>query len=171
MKKTCQYCNKIFEKKKTESKKYWVAKIFCSSKCYGLNKKGRIPSGVKLWKKGEHVSPNTEFKRGIFYQFDKKPTSIEKLLYDFLVMSGIVFEKQYLVNRKFLVDAFIPSLNLVIEADGNYWHSLPKNIKKDKAENAYLTACGFDLIRLEEQSIHNNSFVQILKERGVGQNL
>lgn len=65
---------------------------------------------------------------------------------------------QYKVNNKFLVDAYIPSLNLIIEADGNYWHTLPKIINKDKAENAYLTKCGYKLLRLSEDEINNGSF-------------
>lgn len=31
-------------------------------------------------------------------------------------------------------------------------------IKKDKAENAYLTKCGFNLLRLSEAEINNTNF-------------
>ena len=88
----------------------------------------------------------------------KEPTSIEKKLYDELKRRGILFETQKLINGKFLVDAYIPSLNLIIEADGNYWHSLDRVVKKDKAENAYLKKCGYNLIRMSETEINNNSF-------------
>ena len=93
----------------------------------------------------------------------KEPTSIEKTIYDYLLLKGILFEKQRLINGKFIVDAYIPSLNLVIEADGKYWHTLDRVIKKDKAENAYLTKCGFDLLRLSEDEIRSGKF----KERMV----
>ena len=96
-------------------------------------------------------------------QNNKQPTSIEKKVYAELKKRGLLFERQYLVNGKFLVDAYIPSLNLIIEADGKYWHSLPKVQKKDKAENAYLTKCGFNLLRFSEEEIKNDSF----KERMV----
>ena len=95
-------------------------------------------------------------------QNSKEPTSIEKKVYEELKNRGLLFEKQYLVNGKFLVDAYIPSLNLVIEADGEYWHSLPKVVKKDKAENAYLTKCGFNLLRLTETEINNGNFKERL---------
>lgn len=91
-------------------------------------------------------------------QNSKKPTSIEKAVYDYLILKGIIFEKQKLINGKFIVDAYIPSLNLVIEADGSYWHSLDRVIKKDKAENAYLKKCGFNIFRLSEKEIRNGSF-------------
>ena len=88
----------------------------------------------------------------------KEPTSIEKKVYEELKNRGLLFEKQKLINGKFLVDAYIPSLNLVIEADGDYWHSLDRVVKKDRAENAYLTKCGFNLLRLSETEINNGEY-------------
>jgi len=88
----------------------------------------------------------------------KGPTSIEIKLYTELENRGLLFETQKLINGNFLVDAYIPSLNLVIEADGDYWHSLNRVIKKDKAENAYLTKCGYKIIRFSESEINNTPF-------------
>jgi very-short-patch-repair endonuclease len=88
----------------------------------------------------------------------KEPTSIEKKLYSELKNRGLLFETQKLINGKFVVDAYIPSLNLIIEADGDYWHSLPKNMARDKSKNSYLKAVGFNLIRLSETEINNGKF-------------
>jgi len=101
-------------------------------------------------------------------QNSKEPTSIEKIVYDFLLSKGIIFEKQRLVNGKFLVDVYIPSTNTIIEVDGCYWHGCKicgflKRNKKDKAENAYLIKCGYNLLRLPEHEINDGSF----KERMV----
>ena len=92
----------------------------------------------------------------------KQPTSIEKTLYDYLLMKGILFERQKLINGKFIVDAYIPSMNLVIEADGKYWHDLDKITKKDRAENAYLNKCGYKMIRLSEDEIKSGKFKERL---------
>ena len=101
--------------------------------------------------------------RGLIKQQNmKEPTSIEKIVYDELKKRGLVFEKQKLINGKFLVDAYIPSLNLIIEADGDYWHSLDRVRKKDKAENAYLTKCNYKLLRLSEREINDGSFINKL---------
>ncbi len=97
------------------------------------------------------------------WQLSKKPSSIEKIVYDFLLSKGVIFEKQKLINGKFLVDVYIPEFNLVIEADGKYWHTLDRVMKKDKAENAYLKKCGFNLLRLGEDEINSGKF----KERMV----
>jgi len=112
--------------------------------------------------------PKEHFKRiGLIgvqkQQNSKEPTSIEKKVYKELEARHLLFEKQKLINGKFLVDAYISNLNLVIEVDGDYWHSLPRVMKKDKAENAYLTKCGYNLLRLSEKEINDGSF----KERMV----
>lgn len=96
-------------------------------------------------------------------QNSKEPTSIETKVYKELKARHVLFEPQKLINGKFLVDAYVPKFNLVIEADGDYWHSLPRVMKKDKAENAYLKKCGYNLLRLSEKEINNGSF----KERMV----
>ena len=90
------------------------------------------------------------------------PNSIERILYEELKARGFLFEIQKLINGRFLVDAYIPSLNLVIEADGDYWHSLEKNKIRDKRKNAYLKACGYNLLRLTETEINNGSFKERL---------
>lgn len=93
------------------------------------------------------------------------PTSIEKAVYDELEKRGVEFEPQKVINGKFVVDAYVPALNLVIEVDGDYWHSLDKVVKRDKSKNAYLSACGFNLLRLPEHEIRDKSYKAKLDER------
>lgn len=83
----------------------------------------------------------------------RKPTSIETKVYEELKKTGYLFETQKVIGGKFIVDAFIPKLNLVIEVDGSYWHSLDRIIKKDKAENAYLAKCGYKVLRIPENKV------------------
>lgn len=93
----------------------------------------------------------------------KGPTSIERKLYKQLKKKNINFIKEHIIG-KFRVDVYIPSLNLVIEADGDYWHSLDYVIKKDKTENAYLKKHGYKLLRISETDINNGNFVDILEK-------
>lgn len=139
-----------------------------NKKCpYLLGNKYRL--GKTPWNKNKSFMPKEFYQRigllGLKKQAAmKEPTSIEKKVYEELKARGILFETQKLINGRFLVDAYIPSLNLVVEADGSYWHSLPKTIKKDKIKNAYLKACGFSLLRLTETEINNGSFKEKLSE-------
>lgn len=80
-------------------------------------------------------------------------TSIEKYVYEQLEKGGIAYEKQVLINDKFTVDAFIPSLNLAIEVDGDYWHSLPQHQLRDKAKNGYLAKLGLKILRIKESEV------------------
>lgn len=178
--KTAKYCSKTcYGKGKIGSGKFLVSvcgqcgksiknrkkRIYCSIQCRAIavgNKNRRHPVHVPK------IMDRAFFKKisllGIAkQQRSKEPTSIEKKLYDELFLRRIKFKKQELINNKFLVDAFIPSLNLVIEADGDYWHALDRVKRKDKAENAYLSKCGFSILRLSEKEINDGSF----KERMV----
>lgn len=133
--------------------KKWSAQM---RKKFSDIKKGKMPKNcTEGWRlKGK-------IRRQEIYE-NREPTSIEKKLYEELKNRGLLFESQKLINGRFIVDAYIPSLNLVVEADGNYWHSLPRTVKKDKAENAYLKTCGYNLLRISETEINNGNFVNKL---------
>lgn len=146
---TC-FCGETFRSYAHRPRKY------CSRLCFAK---------APRWNKGRPVSEKERARLarmrliGIKKQQDsKQPTSIERKLYMELTSRGLLFETQKIINGKFIVDAYIPSLNLIIEADGNYWHSLERVVKKDRAENAYLTKCGYNLLRLSEAEINSGAF-------------
>ena len=65
----CKYCNRLFQVKPYRKS---IAK-YCSHKCYSIDKLGKSPWNMGLktgfvpktaFKKGEHVSSKTEFKKG-----------------------------------------------------------------------------------------------------------
>lgn len=86
---------------------------------------------------------------------------IEQLVYKYLDILGIAYEKQKKINY-YTADIFVESKNLIIECDGNYWHSLKENIIRDKRKNTYLINHGYNLIRLSEFEIKEGSFKQKL---------
>lgn len=53
----CIICQREFK-----VKPYRKGAKFCSSKCYGISEKGKIPKSA--FKKGHHSSPKTEFQKG-----------------------------------------------------------------------------------------------------------
>jgi len=148
-----------------ETSKKTKDKISRATRIFSL-KTGRVPPSRKGIKS---TMPKEFFQRigalSILSQNNRKtPTSIERKLYKYLEFKKIIFNKQHFINH-FVVDAYIPKLNLIIEADGIYWHNLEKNKKKDKAKTAYLEKCGYELLRLSEDEINNNSFVNKLEYR------
>ena len=95
----------------------------------------------------------------------KGPTSIERKLYEHLSEIGIDFEKQRRIGGGFIVDAYIKSLNLIIEADGKYWHSTPRGIETDKRKNKHFEDNNYDFIRLLEDNINDGTFKKVLNKK------
>ncbi len=135
-----------------------------------LKMRGKRPNFIP-WNKGKQFLPKEHYQKIGIESVKKQSamngyTSIERAVYQELKLRGLLFEKQKFINGKFLVDAYIPSLNLIIEVDGDYWHSLPRIIGRDKAKNAYLAKCGYNLLRLTETEINQN--VKIALDRIYG---
>ena len=123
----------------------------------GIANKGRLP-----WNTGKHRDEETKYKlrmARLKQRFIRKNTTIECAVYEELKLRGFVFETQKPIGNRFIVDAYIPSLNLVIECDGDYWHSLSKTKERDKLKNDYLNDNGFGLLRLTETEIKNKEFI------------
>ena len=101
--------------------------------------------------------------------FPKKDTKIEVKIQDFLKELKIeYFTHQYMnINHGYQCDIFIPSKNLVIECDGNYWHSYPTGKEIDYIRTKELIEKGFKVLRLWEIDIKKmtlNNFKQQIGE-------
>lgn len=53
-------------------------------------------------------------------------------------------------------DGAIAGSNVLIEADGAYWHSLPAAIKRDAKKNQWCMDNGYTLLRVPEKPFRNN---------------
>jgi len=80
-----------------------------------------------------------------------RDTSIEIKIQNFLKQLGIeFFTHQYIkeIEHAYQCDILIPSMNLVIECDGNYWHKYPVGLEKDHIRTKELIEKGFKVLRL-----------------------
>ncbi len=91
-----------------------------------------------------------------------KDTSIEIKIQNFLKELEIeFFTHQYMkIEHGYQCDILIPSKNLVIECDGNYWHKYPIGRKIDKIRTLELLEKGFKVLRLWEQEINKITLKQ-----------
>lgn len=64
-------------------------------------------------------------------------TKIELILCSILDDLKIRYQKQYRVGF-YLFDCFLSDYNILIECNGDYWHSLPKGIRNDKSKSTYI---------------------------------
>ena len=63
-------------------------------------------------------------------------------------------EQKYIKGTKYAtyVDFFIAP-NICLYVDGDYWHSLPENKKRDKRNNKWLKQDGYIVMRISETQI------------------
>ncbi|HEC39999.1 hypothetical protein LCGC14_0509420 [marine sediment metagenome] len=100
-----------------------------------------------------------------------KDTSIEVKIQNFLKQLGIdFFTHQYMkeIKHGYQCDILIPSMNLIIECDGDYWHKYPIGNNLDHIRTKELIENGFKVLRLWEHEIkvmELNDFKGVLYKR------
>jgi len=170
--KECVVCGKKFE---VRPYAYKSAKC-CSRKCqgqyllqFGHSQEANAKRNETL-RKPEHreISRKTALKTLSTYP---RETSIEKAIREWLETNGIIYIPQCILKDKFCVDFYLPEHNVIIEAQGDYFHANPikygedkiplnkmqtKNSKKDKARFTYLRKCGYSVYGFWECDIHKN---------------
>lgn len=93
--------------------------------------------------------------------FSLKPTSIELKVKEQLDMIGVRYIQQKRINdgnRNYFLDFYIPSLRLVVECNGDYWHNLPEKKERDKALKEYVESTGRRIIFIWEHEINDDWF-------------
>ena len=108
----------------------------------------------------------------------KNPSGLERKLWAILDDIGVSYDTQVIIKPKFVVDVMIE--NLIIQADGDYWHGHPDRFpiltsrqkrqrKRDRAQDAYLHACGYTVVRIWESDMSHDTVLSVL-ENHLGKN-
>lgn len=95
---------------------------------------------------------------GAYKQISKPERAIAAKLDDL----GIEYQQQYRIGddtRRF--DFYLPAMNLLVEFDGTYWHSLPGKAAKDADKEAFAVANGYRLLRIAEED-YNREGIEIV---------
>jgi very-short-patch-repair endonuclease/endogenous inhibitor of DNA gyrase (YacG/DUF329 family) len=138
----CQWCNVTFLV--TPGVKEKGERQFCSASCRG---------SYSAYIMGLHLGP----------------TSIEVAVKRVLIELDILFVEQKQIGH-WLADFYLPEYNLVLECDGDYWHSLPKQIEKDARRDKWMKSKGYSILRLPENKIKANALqcvVDGLAQQGI----
>jgi very-short-patch-repair endonuclease len=85
-----------------------------------------------------------------------RATSIEEMIYRELQRRGVTFVKQQVIDGLWVADALIPGARVVIECDGEYWHSRPEMQERDQKKDRYLISRGYKVVRFPEAAIRGD---------------
>jgi len=126
-----------------------------------------------------HISENAKRKLSKLLKIRRKimifplqDTKIEIKIQNFLQQLGIEhYTHRYMneIEHSYQCDIFVPSMNMVIECDGDYWHGNPikyqqpnkmqiEQIEEDKIRTQELQNVGYKVIRLWESEIKMMKF-------------
>jgi len=125
----CLNCNKINDCHASIAKN----KKFCSHRC----------KGVFLCKNMRTKNTLIEIK-------------IRKVLLWLRNRVGLEFEEQKKLCNITVADFFLPETKTAVYCDGDYWHSRPERILRDRRQEKVLTDNGYRFIRMKEKDINKN---------------
>ena len=170
--------NLAYRKKISKSTKKAMANPTIKSKI----SKTQFKKGFQPWnknKKGVYSQETIEKikKARLIQKFPKKDTSIELILFNLLDDLSINYRRHFPIETICQVDVFIEP-NMVIFADGDYWHANPKfystsltkaqivNRTRDRKVNKELIQKGYVVLRLWEVDLLNNptGCLQLIKK-------
>lgn len=143
----CKHCGKEFKKKCRADARY------CSSRCR-LNS---VENMLKL----------ADMRRK---QAIRKINKLEAAGYAILECLGFDYESQFVFDR-YVADAYVKKLNLIVQFDGDYWHgnvdrfpnltAMQLHQKEvDARANQVATALGYRVLRIWESDIKDTEKIE-----------
>lgn len=151
---SCHFCKKLVYKNKARLGN----RNFCGVRCIGKYKKSKrlvltcAYCGKKKKVKPSYIEKNVKC---CSIQCSKRysgETSLEMLGYALLGEMKFKFIKQYRLG-KFFPDAFIPSMNMAVQFDGDYWHSKKEHLDRDERFNRFAKSIGVNVVRVGESEL------------------
>lgn len=127
------------------------SKDFCVKMSAHKDNKGRFCSRKCLNDSGFH----REIAVNAFNAIAKSGTSIENALENILIVLNVAYEPQKPILKITVADFFVEP-DLVIFADGDYWHALSGAPERDATANEVLRANGYRVVRFSETRINTD---------------
>ncbi|MCH7851111.1 MAG: DUF559 domain-containing protein [Nanoarchaeota archaeon] len=141
---------------KTNKVKERIRKKLIGHPCYKSKIRGKnISIALKKWYIKNPKAIEEFRKRRENIKIPKIDSSIEIKIQNFLKQLGIEFftHQHMKIEHGYQCDILIPSMNLVIECDGDYWHKYPIGLERDHIRTKELIEKGFKVLRLWERDI------------------
>lgn len=154
----CQRCGKSFRFSRTQNR------VYCSEVC----RRPPIVLPCATCRKGFRPTPsdarNRRFCSFRCYRRFTGETSIEATTRQIIESKGITVEREFGIGKRDVFDFYVPAYNLLIECDGDYWHSQPHIQLRDAAKTQRAIKAGYQVVRFSESTINSKSFPVQLSE-------
>lgn len=99
----------------------------------------------------ERIATNPEF-------FNKGPTNLEFEFIKWAERNNIEYEEQFQIRPNWhRYDFRICNTNILVEVDGEYWHSKPEHVERDQRFDETAKRYGYIVCRVKEKDIMLNS--------------
>lgn len=151
---TCEWCKIQF----TSSRGHKIKRVYCSKKCQMAHHHDRASKIVCEHCGKEFVNPGNPSprfcSRSCFWQH-RGPTSIEKAVAAILTGLHADFAREFPLSG-YEFDFIVPSVRLLIECDGDYWHSFKEAKNRDRIKTNRALKLGYRVLRLSETLIESD---------------
>lgn len=112
------------------------------------------------WKTRPKDERRAHMAKAIVASRQARPSSLERSVRVLLDSLGIAYEPEKQVGR-YYIDVFVPSHQLAIECDGEYWHR--HEGEKDRRRDAYLQSKGLTVLRLPEAAFKDGRALTLVR--------
>lgn len=143
-------------------------------KFYNINRRSYKEAGKLLYKKHPEKRDlhRKQFYAGITGPRTNEITSLEKTFINWAEHNNIPFTFQFQIRKNWhRYDFLINDTNIIVEMDGDFWHSLPEHVERDKKFDETALRYGYEVIRIKESTVKSNpstldeQLLPLLKEK------
>lgn len=143
---------KLSESHKESLRNLWNSEEYRKKHHESCVKAQNRPEVRKKVDEARHKRMSSKLPSDIECKISKQLDNLS-IAYDF---QHFIFSKKF--GRGFCFDFYLPEFNVMIEADGDYWHTLDSSVKNDKEKDEYCKFRHFNLVRIKGSEINKKDF-------------
>lgn len=135
-------------------------------KYYNIDRLSYSDAGILLYQKhpDKRELHRDQFYAGITGPKNNTTTSLEQTFIDWAVSNHIKFVYQFQIRKNWhRYDFLISDTSIIVEMDGDFWHSLPEHVARDAKFDETAKAHGYTVVRIRESDVKYNK--DIFNER------
>jgi len=161
---TCEVCGDSFFRPFSLQKGH--AHQFCSRVCQGIWRTGKTYEELFGEERAQDIKEAIAIQTIEHNKNMPVVSKPHKIVHEALVAAGM----EFLTSQRFSyfeLDEFNPQLGIVVEVDGDYWHSSEKQKISDRRKDTFLKNKGLRVLRIRECDIYEDIEREIARVKEV----